>query len=210
MCSLRAERATASARPRYCRNRAWNRRRAGTWRGRFDGQQIANGVGVFGAIQAVQAGRRHLSDPVPVELILQPYRHGFVRSGIRPRHARLRHHAGPQHAHHFLPLLGVLFDVLRSSLSSSRPAGAPLPWWQVMQYSSSSAYSASAELIVVFAFACAAPLPALGVCPESASTAARIEIPLTTSLFFMESLPSVQKPSHPLSRRQVYTNVTVS
>ena len=77
----------------------------------FDVQQIANGVRVFGAVQAVQAGGGQICRGV-----LDPVRFRAKRSAIRtrrlrPRHAGGGHHAGANFVHNSFPVLRVLFNV---------------------------------------------------------------------------------------------------
>ena len=74
------------------------------------GEQIANRVGVLGAVQAMEHGRRAgvgVERGGAVQPGLEPARKAFVRLAIRTRPPQRGHQAGPELAHHLLPHLGT-------------------------------------------------------------------------------------------------------
>ena len=74
-------------------------------------EQIANRVGVFRPVQAVQARRRRVRRCGPVELVLEPGRHRLVDRRLGPARASRRHHARAELANHQLELFGVRVNV---------------------------------------------------------------------------------------------------
>ena len=75
-------------------------------------QQIANGVRVLGAVQAMQRRRAGIEAPRgrAIERGFERRRERLARRGRRLRRALGRHHAGAQLAHDLLPDLGVAVD----------------------------------------------------------------------------------------------------
>ena len=68
--------------------------------------QVAHGVGIFGAIETMQAGgaaRIHMRRGRAVEFRLQPAGGGIIGGVIRPRDTRRRHRAAAQLHDHFFP-----------------------------------------------------------------------------------------------------------
>ena len=87
-------------------------------------EQVADGVGVFGAVQAMQRrcarirARRRPRDRAR----LPRRRQGVERGAVRPRRAARRHHARAHLAHDLLPYLRLLLAAApTSSWSSRRP-----------------------------------------------------------------------------------------
>ena len=78
-----------------------------------DVQQIPNRVGVFGAVHAMQSGRRNMELGGVVEFVFREHDGRFEELRFRPRHARRRHHPGAKLANHLLPVFRILFDVRR-------------------------------------------------------------------------------------------------
>jgi hypothetical protein len=74
-------------------------------------QHVANRIRIFGTVETVHAGRRQIGDRVAIQLLLQVSDHRFHHRRIRTPHARGRHHAGAQLAHHFFPDLGVIVQL---------------------------------------------------------------------------------------------------
>ena len=60
----------------------------------FECEEIANRIGVLGAIEAMEARRRQVGDGAAIELALHPGDQRAESSRIRPPHAGGRHHAG--------------------------------------------------------------------------------------------------------------------
>ena len=77
----------------------------------FEREQIANRVRVFGAVQAVEAGRGQMRGRAAIELALHPADQRLERGRIRPPHAGRRHHAGAQLADDFFADLRVVAEV---------------------------------------------------------------------------------------------------
>ena len=79
-------------------------------------QQIADRVGVFGAIQPVQrrAPGIHVAGRRAVERRLQPGRQPLQRVLIGTRHARRRHGPAMNFADHFFPHLGALANAVQA------------------------------------------------------------------------------------------------
>ena len=75
-------------------------------------EDVANDVGVFRPIQAMQAGRRGVRGGRPVKLALEPGDEAGVGGLVGTPCACGRHHAGPQLADDALPDLRVLAHVL--------------------------------------------------------------------------------------------------
>ena len=72
-------------------------------------QNLSNRIRVFGAVQAVDAGRREfrLCGSGAIELGLKGYSQCFIGCSIRPRHPLRRHHAGAKLPHDFFPGLAI-------------------------------------------------------------------------------------------------------
>ena len=89
------------------------------------GQQIADRVGVLGAVEALKGRRVEVAAGRVrgVELALERGGERRHRRGIRPRHADWRHHAGAQLAHHLLPHLDVGADVRQAFGLERQAAG---------------------------------------------------------------------------------------
>ncbi len=77
----------------------------------IDGQQIANGVLIFGAVQAVQTGRGQVGDGVLVKLVFEVNDGSFEGGGLGAGHTGGRHHPGTNFMHHPFPFLGVLLHM---------------------------------------------------------------------------------------------------
>ena len=74
----------------------------------FEREDITNRVGIFGAVEAMHAGRNQIGGGAAVEFLLHERDHGFEYRRSRTRHARGRHHPGAKLAHDLFPGLGVV------------------------------------------------------------------------------------------------------
>ena len=74
-------------------------------------EQVANHVRVLGAIEAVEAGWRHMDGGISIELVLEPADQRLVGGRIRPPRTRRRHHAGPKFSHDLFPDSRVVADM---------------------------------------------------------------------------------------------------
>ncbi len=107
--------ATASCRadPRCCRSRTPSRPPAAADDVLdLDIEQIANRVGVFGAVEAAdeRPARIRVSGRRAIELGLQPRGQGVISGLVRSRHARRRHRPRAQFADDALPHVTVVGD----------------------------------------------------------------------------------------------------
>ena len=107
----------------------------------FESQQVADGGGVFGAIEPMDRDASRIRDGRRggIERAFQLCGHGAVCGRIRPRHTRRRHFAGAKFARHLFPNSAVFGDVRRLEPSSSEPAVFSFALWQVTQYFSITA-----------------------------------------------------------------------
>ena len=76
-------------------------------------EQVADRVGVFGAVEAMEPRRRRVRRGGPVELVLEPRRHRLVHGRFGPARAGRRHHARAQLAHDQLERLRMAADVVQ-------------------------------------------------------------------------------------------------
>ena len=93
-------------------------------------QQIADGVGVLRAVQAVEGGRTARIAglrPGAVELALEPSQERLELLRGRPRAAGRRHHAAAQLADHLFPPVGVPAHLGEIERVESQADGAELP-----------------------------------------------------------------------------------
>ena len=84
-------------------------------------EQIADGVGVFRAIEAMQHRRARVRSRGggAVERVLHGRSEPIERGAVRPRRAGRRHHAGAHLPHHLFPGLRVLVPACATSSRSS-------------------------------------------------------------------------------------------
>ena len=88
-------------------------------------QQIADRVGVLGAVETLEGRRVEVASGRVrgIELAFERGGERRHRRGIRPRHANRRHHAGAQLADHLLPHLDVGADVRQAVGLERKAAG---------------------------------------------------------------------------------------
>ena len=86
-------------------------------------EQVADDVRVFGAVQAMQAGRRHVGRSPCGPARSRATRSSTCRSPVRAAACRRRHHAGAQLADDLLPGLGVVVDLCGVEVVERQLAG---------------------------------------------------------------------------------------
>jgi hypothetical protein len=86
-------------------------------------EQIADGVAILRAIQAVQSWRRQPLDCAVIELALEPARDLHICLARRAGIAGRRHHPGAQLADYVLPLLGIRRDAVELRVLEREAAG---------------------------------------------------------------------------------------
>ncbi len=96
-------------------------------------QQIANRVGVLGAVQAMDRGMAGKRRGRSIDGALEPRDQAVACRGVGPRHSRRRHHARPDLPDHPLPDRGVGRHAGRSMASSAKPPVFSRWLWQVTQ-----------------------------------------------------------------------------
>jgi hypothetical protein len=114
-------------------------------------QQIADRIGVLGAVETMERGRvgvrtRRVG---AIEPRLERRGKAVERGAIRARHAARRHHPRLDLAHHLFPHFGVGADVIEPAGSSTSPPTFVRSLWHVRQYCLTKLGSATGSAAVV-------------------------------------------------------------